>query len=374
MLRDLTIHNYRVFKDFAIDGLARVNLLVGANNAGKTSFLEAVYLLVNQGDAASLLELLHQRGEYDERSNEPRRSGSHLAYPLGHLFHGHLAPPFLSPVVVPTFGPTMLGELSIQGRQDQPQSLRLQLQTNQQMSRSAADLTGDDRWLPYDLASVYSADSQEARPGTTLRADDDYSTPAPLRAPRRMSSPHRFITTGSTDLAYLFTLWESVALRPDKEDVVVEALRILQPELADIRFTGRQTAGGVLIGLREQENRIPLSSMGAGMHRILTLTMSAVTAEGGVLLVDEIDTGLYHGALTDMWRLLIETARRLDVQIFATTHSWDCVQAFQEALGRSAEESLGRLFRLQRRGDDIREVKYSNKELAIAVREAIEVR
>jgi len=31
MLRDLTIQNYRCFKDFNIDGLKQVNLFVGNN-------------------------------------------------------------------------------------------------------------------------------------------------------------------------------------------------------------------------------------------------------------------------------------------------------------------------------------------------------
>ena len=48
LIRDLTIKGYRCFEDFSMDGLTRVNLLVGNNNSGKTSFLEAVYLLVNQ--------------------------------------------------------------------------------------------------------------------------------------------------------------------------------------------------------------------------------------------------------------------------------------------------------------------------------------
>ena len=47
MIRDLSIKNYRCFEDFYVDGLAQVNLIVGDNNSGKTSFLEAIYLLVN---------------------------------------------------------------------------------------------------------------------------------------------------------------------------------------------------------------------------------------------------------------------------------------------------------------------------------------
>ena len=48
LIRDLTINGYRCFQDFSMDGLTRVNLLVGNNNSGKTSFLEAIYLLINQ--------------------------------------------------------------------------------------------------------------------------------------------------------------------------------------------------------------------------------------------------------------------------------------------------------------------------------------
>ncbi len=62
MLRDITIENYRCFKDFTITGLGRVNLIVGSNEIGKTSFMEAVYLLVNHGKPESLLSLLSNRG------------------------------------------------------------------------------------------------------------------------------------------------------------------------------------------------------------------------------------------------------------------------------------------------------------------------
>ena len=62
MLRDLTIQNYRYFKDFQIEDLARVNLIVGMNNSGKTSLLEAVYLLVNQKEPLHLVDLLERRG------------------------------------------------------------------------------------------------------------------------------------------------------------------------------------------------------------------------------------------------------------------------------------------------------------------------
>lgn len=65
ILRDVTIQNYRCFEDFTINGLSRVNLIVGSNQIGKTSFLEAIYLLVNKpGKLDSLLDILEPRGKF----------------------------------------------------------------------------------------------------------------------------------------------------------------------------------------------------------------------------------------------------------------------------------------------------------------------
>lgn len=102
--------------------------------------------------------------------------------------------------------------------------------------------------------------------------------------------------------------------------------------------------------------------------------MASVTVKNGFLLVDEIDTGLHYQTQTDMWRLVLEVAQQLNVQVFATTHSWDCVSAFQEALAQSEDSSVGKLFRLSLRDENIRAVEYTADELTIAVRQSIEVR
>lgn len=110
------------------------------------------------------------------------------------------------------------------------------------------------------------------------------------------------------------------------------------------------------------------------MYRILAMAMSLVTSENGVLLVDEIETGLHYEAQTDMWRLILETAKELNVQVFATTHSWDCIAAYQEALSQVEDKSIGKLFRLDSKYGKLRAVEYDADDLDIAVRKGIEVR
>lgn len=87
MLRTLSISNYRGFHELALTGLGRINLLVGLNNSGKTSVLEAVGLLASGGDLRRLWSTMSSRGEWLHNEREPRGQEPGLALP--YLFHGY---------------------------------------------------------------------------------------------------------------------------------------------------------------------------------------------------------------------------------------------------------------------------------------------
>jgi predicted ATPase len=113
-----------------------------------------------------------------------------------------------------------------------------------------------------------------------------------------------------------------------EEDQVTTALRIIDPQIERIALVGDlRVWRRFFVRLSGSEQRLPLGSVGDGSKRLLALALHLVSARGGYLLVDEIDTGLHHTVMADMWRLVIETAKRLDIQVLATTHSLDCVRA-----------------------------------------------
>ena len=109
------------------------------------------------------------------------------------------------------------------------------------------------------------------------------------------------------------------------------------------------------------------------MNRMLGIALALVNAKDGMLLIDEVDTGLHYSVLPDLWKLIFEVAHRLNVQVFATSHSWDCIQAFQQAADANKDEE-GMLIRLENRKDSIRAVTFDEEELAVVAREQIEVR
>lgn len=111
------------------------------------------------------------------------------------------------------------------------------------------------------------------------------------------------------------------------------------------------------------------------MWRLLGLALALVHARGGELLVDEIDTGLHHTVMEKMWHLVLESAERLDTQVFATTHSSDCWTSLArvlEARRDARKDSSVSIQRIER--DRPRAVCFSAEEIVIAAERNLEVR
>lgn len=103
------------------------------------------------------------------------------------------------------------------------------------------------------------------------------------------------------------------------------------------------------------------------------MALALATTKGGVLLIDEVDTGLHYSILGDVWLLIVEAAKRLNIQVFLTTHSYDCVRALawlcQTRPDLGPEVSIQKI---ERKLD--RSVSLDAKQIQIAIEQDIEVR
>ncbi|MEM6611810.1 MAG: AAA family ATPase [Cyanobacteria bacterium P01_C01_bin.72] len=347
MLRDLTIQNYRCFEDFQIDGLGQVNLFVGNNNSGKTSLLEAIYLLVGDNPANAILGILLLRGEIiDDIYNVEYRTNSrrfvHLES-IKHIFYKYQTDTDNKLTILSKKNKDTKDDLTITAK---PKELHFSKLTDSNL---------DDKEYSLPLLSEKDILDLSKKPVSYTDGNNIY------------------LSSKKENSGYLAFLWNNVYLT-DKEDKVVHALKMLKPNLERIGFFQNKQYNTVRLKLSTQDQPVPINSMGDGMYRLLTISIALVTAENGVLLVDEIETGLHYEAQTYMWRLVLETAKELNVQVFATTHSWDCITAYQEALSQVEDQSIGKLFRLDSKYGKLRAVEYDAGDLDIAVREGIEVR
>ena len=108
------------------------------------------------------------------------------------------------------------------------------------------------------------------------------------------------------------------------------------------------------------------------MSRLLGLSLALVQSQNGILLIDEIESELHYSVLPDIWKLIFHTAKELNVQVFATTHSKDCLEAFAAASHEYKGE--GMFIRLQRQGETIVAKSIEEERLALAVDYDVEVR
>ncbi len=367
MLRELTIENYRCFEKLHVKDLAQVNLIVGKNNVGKTSFLEAVYLYVSHGGPKEFLALLSARELTYEPIIYSEEISANNYYPLDNIFRISNHNPQQSKNFSIDSDNIFKLEASLAkwdgNRQELTSKLRPGFQLEFLISRKDNPHAFPREVVVFVLSPTMILDS--ASFSIPVLEDFDQNT---------FAKPHHLIDARGLGFEALRKLWDEIILTSE-EDEVKEAMKILVKDLDRIGFVGNQhSLSGIKIRLKGQSNPIPLSSFGDGMRRILGIAVSLSNAKSGYLIIDEIDTGLHYKAQTDMWRVVLETAKRLDVQVFASTHSWDCISAFQSAMEEMDDPSIGKLIRLDARGDQLRAVEYKAEELEIAVSHGIEVR
>jgi len=371
ILESLEIHRFRAFRHLQVERLGRVNLVVGKNNVGKTCLLEALLLYASRGSLITMRRLLESR---DETSHFPLRSeGKAKGQSVRYLFHGRNE---LGEQVEPIqIGPldSADGVLVIEVswfREQFDQQGRRQLQ-----------------WLSseaYDTAEVLLP-GLRVELGSQLVLNYPLEIDIPditrLSLPRKlkeMEIHHTFIPANGLSGEQITLLWDKIALT-DLEQDVLASLRIIAPQVERVNLVGSQESDGERIPVVKVVGiaaPLPLRSVGEGMNRLFGITLALTNAKGGMLLIDEIDSGLHYSVQPDLWRLIFQIAHRLNVQVFATTHSWDCIKAFQQA----AQEDVpgeGLLISLRDKEDEpghVVAILFAGPELAVVTREQIEVR
>jgi predicted ATPase len=345
MLDSLKIKNFRSLEDFEVAKLGRVNLIVGRNNSGKSSVLEALRIYAGNG----------QR-EHDERYRvkETDRAEPDAPLPFQDFFAGRKFPVDDDTAILIGNAITPDDDLRVQhvflAEEREPvveelgePSFRIrrrivpktQLQSEAGELRQALQITkAERRYPPFFLDTV----SSRIRP-TVFEVTN--SIPCSV-------IPTQFIS--SDELA---DEWDKIALT-EYAEVVKQAMRIIAPEFENLNFIrndeGRPTGRAnfqrsAKIKLSNVSRPVPLNSLGDGMLRVLQLALKLFPAKGGFLLIDEFENGLHYSVQEKVWSLLFDMAEKLDIQVFATTHSWDCIESFTHvAVARQDVEGV--LFRM----------------------------
>ena len=360
ILNSLEVRNFRAFRDLKIEHLGRVNLLVGKNNVGKTSLLEAIQLYAGRAATPTFIwEIMRARHEI----KQPFVNVRDMLTALKYLFYGRND-------IRPGLQPIQIGPIN-----SPPETLSIAIDWSITETHD-----GTLHIRPLEPGEDYTADSLAPRftiqaAGATLSYPIDPSLPQGILRLNSNEIPCVFTSANGLSGQRLTELWDGIALTRLEVDVLT-ALRLIAPGLVDLNFVSTQLSGREripVVRIADNDEPLPLYSLGDGMLRALGISLALVNVKNGVLLIDEFENGLHYTVQPDLWRLIFQVAHRLNVQVFATTHSGDCVEAFQKAAQEDTQNE-GVLIRLESKKGKIVATLFDERQLGIATREQIEVR
>ena len=347
MLNSFTIENFRLFRQVEFPRLKRVNLLVGKNNSGKSALLEALELYASNASITTLRDLVVDRHEtWNERiAIETQWSGE---VPLRHLFRGHNLPEIGMPGIVlgPSTGPMKQIQLvtgAFQTVTNEDGTLRRRMLNPSEVS----DLQVEDE---FEFSLIVQEGEKSRR---IIRLDQaSYMPTSRLAVEQEPKYPFQVVPTSNMTSQKVAALWDMIGLTSLAEEVI-SGLKLIDASITGVLFVdsaGRNDARMPLarmplVSSNNAPEPLPLKSMGDGMTRLFHIIVALVSAKDGLLFIDEFENGLHWSVQLEVWKTVFRLANHLNVQVFATTHSRDCVSGFEGAW--LEEPDGGAFFRLQ---------------------------
>ena len=364
MLTDIEIKNFRGFRSLKMNNLGRITLVGGRNGVGKTALLEALWMLSAPDLPGRLLGRLGElRGLLS--------SGPDLAF--HDMFFDYDTD---SHVKV-----SVCGDWS----KDTARTLEIFLQERQQIDTISPD---DSRHSNSSIVERITSIESETEFVFKYKHSDgveytsrawwfeellDGGTATPPRVGIRqqrqpvesgvkalfISSMHR------ENLQSLISAFSKAQLQGDVHRIL-SFIKILEPRLTELTLITTNNIPVIHARLKGVRRLIPVQLLGEGLNRVLCLALLISEVSGGMLLIDEIENGLHYRVQGEVFCILLELAKAFDVQIFATTHSRECIVAAHQALNGDGHREFA-YYRLHRGDEEVKAYHFDSEMLDTSI-------
>jgi AAA15 family ATPase/GTPase len=375
MFKTIKIENFRGFQSLELQQLGRVNLLVGTNNSGKTSILEAIQLLCSRTNLEPLVEPMTKRGEFffgiDSRSNRE--------LDICHLFYGHDIKSGSKLTISGING----NEKEVIFGSIKPRPISSKYEKNSYFSEELRLFDEANELIEAVFTLHWSCEDKNELSVFPVSPSGGLSLDYVRRFWRdidRTAIPTQFVTSSSLTTEQMIKIFDRQVVLTSEETIVLEALQTIEPKIERIAsvnppslISSSDSRRGFFVRLSDSSLLVPIGSMGDGIWRILGLALSTISARGGVLLIDEIDTGLHFTVMSDMWKLIWKMANRLNLQVFATTHNSDCWTSLATIASQEDAMLDGITIQHIKSGKET-SIVFTEREIVIAAERGLEVR
>jgi len=332
LLTSFQVKNFRLFEDLKIESLSRVNLITGKNNTGKTSLLEAIGLYKSEFKTQLASEILIERDEDYEKEISIISDN-----PLRFFFKGYNLPKAKdgndSIIFKSNLNEYKIGIEYYVRLQDGRYSTVLDSEKHKYENIQTGLFIVKNNNEPILKINLLKLDK-------TVESIDQFYTDSKI-------SPIQFVFHKGYSNYEVTKLLENLE-KNNQEAELVDRLKIIDPRIKGLtKLYGDKPPGqsSPWVELEGVSRKVPLGTLGGGVTKIFHVILALANLDEGCLLLDEIENGLHWTVQEKMWQVIFDYAKKKNVQIFATTHSLDCIRAFQKIWEKNP--NYGSCIRLQ---------------------------
>lgn len=298
---NLEITNFRGIKNLRLDNLGQVNVLVGANNVGKSSILEALFILSGKQHP-------YLPGALNFIREAARKDFDHLKY----LFYN--ADIERHPVISAstTSQEQHRVEISLMSEIDmEKQNINAGLSSQETRKITGVHMFCKDSKQEFEVKLFPNKEGDGLALHSTIRIMDEVIASFLPSNGREGNAVEMY----------------SELVRSNKKNDIVLALKEFDSAVEDIDLL----SDGIYLKYQDRDSLIPLSMAGDGIRRYLGIIMSAAISKANLLLIDEIENGLHYSIYAKLWKALITITQKNNIQLFVTTHNKEILRSLYSA-------------------------------------------
>jgi AAA15 family ATPase/GTPase len=352
LIKSIQIERFRCFHKTKAQDFGRVNLLGGKNNAGKTAFLEALFLMNEPSNQTIHLLLQFRNEDMDLIKRMPKRAWDNFFYKgekqqkiificmsedtierqveiscseSDENFNGVETDISKYPLVTKHFNKEFIKSAL------QIDAFESKLQTIKVLKEDEGILK-----VPRLKKEVFSKNILTARTKSVTG----------IGSPKAFKNTLLILSGYNRTNEELAEAFDKTKLEGSNEHLL-KAFQIIDETIAEVATIN---IGKSVLYLRRrgESNYIPLTLYGDAMIKVADFILRIVNNKGSLLLIDEIENGIHHSNQQALWKLLFELAIMYDVQLFATTHSAEMIEAFKNVVIEGNYQEEARYFELSR--------------------------
>ncbi len=366
MLDSLFVQNFKIFKELKVPKLSNVNLFVGKNNTGKSCLLEAVQSYAMK--FSNIGELIKEREQDWEL--EIAENFKTIDHPLKYIFYGYEL--LENEIIISSNNKEEVAGVFQPRPDDEDICARKNTDSFRISITNIGTLEKNEFFIKLDKDN-YINQFKTFKDRIELRTKVKTSLFPRLEIKRINLTEVQYASSFNCNNQTISKLWDNINLT-DLEDIVIDCLGLIEPSIAGLAFMGNISTRIPVVKSKATKERLSLKTYGDGMSRLLGIILSMVNAKDGIVLIDEVENGLHWSVHPKLWEIIFKLSKELNIQVFATSHSLDCVRGFNQIWGEHEEE--GCFYRLEKEEDspNIEAVHYDRDTLNATLITGVEFR